>query len=676
MQKGTPTKKTSKKTIKNNTKEITKRGWGLESGNIDESIRPQDDFYHYTNGTWLKNNPIPDTESRWGGFAILRFETEKQLRKILIELDEKKKVEVGTPEQMIRDFYRSGMDEKKRKSLGLVPLDAQRKKISSLKSSKDVLKFITDMHAKGDDYVWGAGVDQDAKKSDTYILYIGQGGLGLPDRDYYLKDDTESKRVREAYVKHVQKMFMLMGKPLKEAQEGVEAVMDIETRLAKASMKKEDMRDLENMYHKKTVKQLEKHTPKLEWSSYLKKLGAGKSSEVILMQPDFFAEVQTMIDEVSVEAWKNYFEWHLISGYSGYLSPEFVRESFYFYGKVLAGRTKMRPLWRQILGAVNGGLGELLGQIYVSKHFSPEAKAQVNEIVDDLLTAYEARIKNLDWMSSATKKKALKKLSQMQRKLGYPDSWKSYKGLDIKADDFVGNATRLSQFEHKREMKKLGKPIDRTEWFMTPQTVNAYYSPIMNEMVFPSAILQYPFFNAECDAALNYGGIGLTIGHEITHGFDDEGSKFDGYGNMKSWWTAEDKAKFEKKTKVLENQFNLYEVDDGLKVNGKLTLGENIADLGGLLIAFDAYQLYLARHGRKDIDGLTPEQRFFLAYAQEERENSKPEFTKMQVLTDPHSPAKFRVNGPFSNLPEFYKAFGVKKGDKLYRSPATIAKIW
>ncbi len=394
------------------------------------------------------------------------------------------------------------------------------------------------------------------------------------------------------------------------------------------------------------------------------------------MQPDFFVAAGRMLGDYPFEAWRTYLRTHVIGDFASFLTPELEKENFAFYATALTGTKHMKPLWRRILRVVNGGLNEVFGELYVKEYFPAEAKKKVALIVADLFRAYEERIKHLDWMNPATKRKAVKKLHQMNRKLGYPDKWKSYTGLVIAADDYVGNILRVNEFEHKRAMRRLTKPVDHAEWFMSPQTVNAYCSFGLNDVVFPAAILQHPFFDASADDAFNYGAIGSVIGHEITHGFDDQGCKFDGKGNRKTWWTAADSARFAAKAKRLVTEFNGYEVAPGMSVNGRLTLGENIADLGGISIAYDAYQLRLAETGRNDIDGFTPEQRFFLGYATTEREQERPEFRKTQVLTDPHSPSRFRVNGPLSNLPEFYAAFDVKKGDVLYRAPKDRAKIW
>ena len=452
--------------------------------------------------------------------------------------------------------------------------------------------------------------------------------------------------------------------------------MRMETALAKISMTKEDLRDVDKTYHKMKVSALARFTGNVDWTTFFKIIGAKKVREVVVMQPDFMKAVNTILTNEPIEDWKVYLEWHLVGGAAGYLGEKFEKQSFAFYATTLAGVKVMKPAWRRALRAVNGNLGMILGKLYVDEYFGSEAKKKIKTVVADLFIAYEARIKNLDWMSPATKKKAIIKLHQMVRKLGYPDKWKSYRGLVIKPDDYFGNAVRATFFEHARIMRRLNKLVDRTEWFMTPQMVNAYCSFGMNDIAFPAAILQPPFFDPSADDAVNYGSIGTAIGHEITHGFDDQGSKFDGKGNRRTWWTPSDRAHFDKKAKVLVRQFNEYRVADGLAVNGQLTLGENIADLGGASIAFDAYQLRLKKTGRKDTGGYTPEQRFFLSFALFARENRRAEAEKTQVLTDPHSPGLFRINGPTSNLPEFYEAFGVMKGDKLYREPKNRAKIW
>lgn len=643
---------------------------------METSVRPQDDFYHYVNGGWLKKNPVPPHESRWGSFLMLRYNTEKQLRTIVSKLQAEKRLVPGSPEQMVRDFYHSGFDMKRRNALGIRPLRPWLNRIEKIRDVSSLITTLAHFEKIGGIAPWGVMVDQDMKDSDRYIVHLHQSGLGMPDRDYYLKDDPESVRVRTAYKKHIEAILALTGKTRVEARYDCGVIMRIETAIAKVSMTKEDLREVDKTYHKMRLPALARLTPAIAWDLFFKTIGAAEIREVIVMQPKFLGAMNALLTKEPIEDWKTYLTWHLVGGTASLLSAKFEKQHFAFYGTTLSGVKKMKPMWRRALGAVNGNLGEVLGKIYVREYFGPDAKRKIVSVVEDLFEAYEARIKNLDWMSPATKRKAIKKLHQMNRKLGYPDKWRSYKGLVISPDDYFGNATRTALFEHAHAMRRLKKPVDRSEWFMSPQTVNAYCSFGLNDVVFPAAILQPPFFSANADDALNYGAMGSVIGHEITHGFDDQGSKFDGKGDRKTWWTKKDSKSFDKKAKVLVKQFNTYTVADGLKVNGQLTLGENIADLGGASIAYDAYQLRLKKEGRRDIDGYTPEQRFFLGLALFERENARPEQQKMQVLTDPHSPGIFRINGPASNLPEFYQAFGVKKGDKLYRNPKDRAKIW
>jgi len=664
---------------------MQKKDWGFDTRDMDARVRPQDDFYHHANGGWLAKNPIPRHEARWGSFMILRHETDKQLQILLKKVVNKKRAAAGSAEQLIRDLYRSGVDVKRRRAAGIKPLQKLLSQVEAIRDTRDLVRALARLERVGSGGVWGVGIDQDMKNSERYIIYLGQGGLGMPDRDYYLKDDAESKRVRSAYEKYLTRLLALAqhqnslgagraDRP-KEARQDAAVVLEVETALAKISMKKEDLRDVDKTYHKKSLAQLKKLAPSVEWKEYFKLLGT-EPKEVVVMQPKFFAAASRLLGVYPIESWKVYLRTHIISDFAPFLTPELEKESFNFYGTVLTGTKQMKPFWRRILRVVNGGLSELFGELYVAEYFPAEAKHKVAEVVADLFRAYEERIKNLDWMSPATKQKAVKKLHQMTRKLGYPDKWKTYRGLRMRADDYVGNVMRVSEYEHRRATRRLGKPVDRKEWFMSPQTVNAYCSFGLNDVVFPAAILQAPFFSIDADDAVNYGGIGAVIGHEITHGFDDQGCKFDGKGNRKTWWTVRDSARYTKKAKVLVKQFNEYKVADGLTVNGQLTLGENIADLGGASIAYDAYQLHLQKTGREDIGDFTPEQRFFLSFALFERENRRSEAEKTQVLTDPHSPGIFRINGPASNLPEFYEAFGVKKGDKLYRAPSDRAKIW
>ncbi len=607
----------------------------------------------------------------------LRLDTEKKLRRIVDDLSRGKRPAPGTPEQMVLDLYRSAADLKTRAKLGTKPIEPWLTLVRGIKDREDLEKVIGKLHRIGITAPWSVMIDQDAKDSAKYRLHIVQDGLGMPDREYYLNEDTESKRVRNAYRPYIVAIHRLVGYDRYEATRREAVVMRVETELARHSMDKVSARDADKTYHKKSAKELSALLAGFDWKRYWRLNAIPAPLSVIVMQPNFLKGVSGMLRRVSLNDWKVYLEWQLVNDMAGILTPAFVRTSFSFYGTALTGTKVMKPVWRRALSAVNGNLGELLGKVYVSRYFTPEAKKKMNALVDDLFTAYAARIKGIDWMGPATKAKALKKLSAMNRKIGYPDKWKSYKGLVIRPDDLVGNLMRAGEQEHRRQVRKLAGPIDRGEWFMYPQTVNAYFAPNLNDIVFPAAILQPPFFDPRGDMAVNYGSIGSVIGHEITHGFDDQGSKFDEKGNLKSWWTPADRKRFEMRANVVVKQFNEYTVADGVHVNGRLTLGENIADLGGASIAYDAWKLYRDRTGdAADAGGFSPEQRFFLGFSLFEREKSRPEFQKMQVINDPHSPGKFRINGPASNMEEFYRAFAVTKGDKLYRSPAARAKIW
>jgi putative endopeptidase len=644
--------------------------WYFSDRDMDRSVRPQDDFFEFANGGWRKRNPIPPSEAYWGVFKMLRVKTEKQLKAIVEELS-RKRAAPGTAERMVKDFYASGMDTKQRNRLGLAPLETYRRKIAAIENREDFERVLAELHLIGSGGFWNMAVDQDSKAPESYILHLYQGGLSLPERDYYLNNDPESARIRAAYRPYLEAMLERMGKDKSEA----EAIIRFETALARASMKKEDRRDAEKTYHKKTVTALKRLSPAIDWKTYFSRTRL-KADAVIVMQPEFFAAVAKLLETTPLPVLKSYLDWHLVNDYAPYLTTALERASFAFYGTTLTGIPAMKPLWRRVLSVVNGSLSELLGQVYVKKHFPPEAKKEMNRIVDDLFTAYRARIKELDWMGPKTRAYAEKKLAAMNRKIGYPDTWRTYRGLVVAPDDYVGNIMRSASYEHLREAKKLGKKVDLAEWYCAPQVVNAFYNPSMNDMLFPAGILQPPFFTLGGDDAINYGCIGMTIGHEITHGFDDQGSKFDHRGNLKSWWTKEDRARFEAKASIVKRQYDRYEVAKGSPVNGALTLGENIADFGGLAIAYDAYQLRLKKTGRRNLRGLTPEQRFFLGFALFERQNERLEFLKTQVKTDPHAPGIFRINGPLSNFDAFYDAYGLAKGDKLHRAPKDRVRIW
>ena len=638
--------------------------WGFDTKSIDKKVRPQDDFYHYANGGWLKKTKIPPQEARWGSFAILRYRTEKQLKKIV----------TTTRHPLVRGIYRSAIDMKTRNKLDAGPLAPLRLLVRYIKNKDDLLNTIARLHVLGVGAGWGTMVDQDSKDSGKYLLHLWQGGLGMPERDYYLLNTPEQKRVRTAYVEHMGRLLKLVGFDAAGVKNTQQVVMKIETALAKASMKKEDTRDSEKTYHKMTVAQLQKLSPNIGWAGYFARTHAPGVKTLIVGQPAFFKALSKILEATPLGELKAYLEWHVVSDVSSLLSARFIKENFR-YAQVLTGQKKMRSPWRRALGAT-GVVGEALGQLYIKRYFPAASKRAMDALVSDLFEVYASRIKNLTWMSAATKRKAVVKLRAMTRKIGYPTKWEKYKGLVVAPGDYFGNMLRAEEWHHRKHVRKLRKPVDRAEWHMTPQTVNAYCNFNLNEIVFPAAILQWPFFDAKADAAVNYAAIGSVIGHEMTHGFDDQGSKFDAKGNMKTWWSAADRKHFMQRSRRFVTQANAVEVQPGVHINGQLTLGENIADMGGLVIAYDAYQRHLKKKGRKTIAGLSPEERFFFGFAQMEQEASRSEFRKLMALTDPHADHVWRINGPLSNFEPFYKAFGVKKGNKLYRAPASRAQIW
>lgn len=660
----------------NSKKDDSIKGKGLELANFDTTISPAQDFYQYVNGTWLKNTPIPPTEGRWGSFNEL---DEKKLNDLQVILNEaaKEKAEPGSNKQKIGDFYSTAMDSAKLQQDGISPLNSELEAIAAIKNTQDMLKLIGRYHLQNVSPLFGFYVTQDQKISTQNISYIGQGGMGLPDKDYYFSDDEASKNIRAEYVTHLQKMFELMGDKPELAAKEAATVMRLETSLAKKSMNSVELRNIEAQYNKKTLAEVKELSPALDWDAYLSAIGANGIKEVIVSQPEFFKEVNELLKTTSIDDWKVYLRWNLINTTASRLSDPFVNQDFYFYRTVLYGVKEMKPRWKRSLEQTDALMGEALGELYVQKHFSPESKKRVNEMVDNLIVAYKERIMTRDWMSEETKKQAITKLDKTMKKLAYPDKWKDYSSLEIKRDSYVQNCFRVCEFESKRVIKKLNEPVDRTEWGMSPQTINAYYNPSMNEIVFPAGIMQPPFFNAEADDAINYGSMGAIIGHELTHGFDDQGSQFDADGNLKNWWTEEDKAKFKAKTEMVVNQFNNYVPIDSIHIKGELTVGENIADLGGLTIAYAAYKKSLeGKPPVEKIDGFTGEQRLFLSWAQGWRSKSTPEALKQQIQTNPHSPGQYRVIGPLSNINEFYEVFAVKEGDAMYKPENERANIW
>ena len=657
-------------------RQSTEKMPALDPANMDHSVQPCVDFYHYANGTWLKRNPIPPEFSRWGSFQILAEKNTLVLRGILEEAARNTASPVGSNGQKIGDLYFTGMDTTTIEALGWKPIEADLRRIAAIKDVAGVQEELAWLHINGVGGVFGLFANQDQKNSTQMIAQLGQGGLGLPDRDYYVSEDPKLKQNREDYVAHVTAMFKLLGDDAKIARQSASTVLAFETRLAKASFTRVERRDPEKNYNKMTQAQLSALTPEFGWDKFFGAVGLQNPGDVIVGQPPFFKEVNAMLGDVPLNDWKTYLRWRVVSAAAPALSSAFVEENFRFNGTVLTGTKALQPRWKRISQVINGTMGEALGELYVARAFSPQAKVRANEMVKNLLASMREHIEGLDWMDETTRAAALKKLSTFSVKIGYPDKWRDYSGLTIDRSSYLGNLRRAAQFNVRYNLAKVGKPVDRTEWGMTPPTVNAYYSATRNEIVFPAGILQPPFFNADADDAVNYGGMGAVIGHEISHGFDDQGSKYDAEGNLKMWWTPETRKKFEERTALVVRQFDDYVAIDSLHVVGKLTLGENIGDFAGLSIAYSALEKTLAGQPKKMIDGFTPEQRFFLAWAQIWRTNSTPEALRLQVRTDSHSPARFRTNGPLSNIPAFYEAFGCGDGSPMVRPQPVRPKIW
>lgn len=649
----------------------------IDLRNMDKAVKPTEDFFQFVNGNWVKNNPIPASESSWGSFKELHEKNTQRLSSILKEVAADKSAQPGSNTQKIRDFYTLAMDSVKLNKERATPLNAEFERIDKIANTTDLLADVAHLHTIGIQAMFGVYIDQDPKISTEYITQFYQGGIGLPDRDYYTNTDDRTLGIQKAYVEHIESMFKLLGDKPEVAKKNAKIVFDIETSLAKASMTQIELRDPQKQYNKKTVQELNELAPNIQFATYLNGVGIKGIKDVIVAQPDFFKQLNSDVKAVSLADWKSYLRWTLISGAATRLSDDFVNQNFKFYGNTLVGTPTLKARWKRALEATDGSLGDALGELFVKKYFTEDSKKRVNEMVDNLVAAYRVRIDSRDWMSPETKKQAHLKLDKVIRKLGYPDKWKDYSTLDIKADAYVSNVFRANTYSFNEMVNRLGKPIDRKAWMMTAPTINAYYNPTINEIVFPAGIMQPVFFNPEADDAVNYGSMGSVIGHELTHGFDDQGAQFDADGNLKNWWTKEDMERFKTKTDVLVKQFDSYVAIDDIHVKGALTLGENIADLGGLTIAYYAFKKSLeGKAAPAPIDGFTAEQRFFIAWAQAWRVNMRPAFLKNMIQTNPHSPGNFRANAAPSNMQEFYDAFGVKPGDKMYRPKEERAEIW
>jgi len=647
----------------------------IDPKNFNPAVKPQDDFYQYANGGWLAANPIPADYGSWGAFNEVDERTKKDLHGIL----DRTAAATGNRtqiEQQVGDFYASGMDEAAIEAAGLKPLQPVLDKLAAIQTAADVQAAIGHLQRMG----VGAGfyftAEQDPRNTTMMIAANGQGGLGLPDRDYYFRDDEKSKKLREQYVAHIAKVFELAGDAPDTAQTQAQAVMRVETALAAGSKKREDLRDPIANYHKLTLTEVRKLTPHFDWPGYLAAIGVADPGDIDVGQPEFLQAFDQELAAGSVEEWKAYLRWHLLNAAAPYLNKAFVDEDFDFYGRTLYGTPQMHDRWKRVLDAENAYLGEALGQLYVAQFFPPESKARMLKLVKNVEAALHDRLETLEWMDEPTRAEALKKLAAFGVKIGYPDKWIDYTKLKVDHGPYVLNVLRAKEFNAQRILAKIGKPVDRTEWGMNPQTVDAYNNPTMNEIVFPAAILQPPFFDPKADDAVNYGGIGAVIGHEMTHSYDDEGRKFGPDGNLKDWWTPESLARFKLLAAGIVKQFDGYVAVDDLHVNGNLTQGENIADLGGVKLAYTALEKELGNGPREKIDGFTPEQRFFLGWATVWRTNQRPETIRLQILTNPHSPPPFRVNGPLSNLPEFAQAFDVPAGAPMVRPEAERVVIW
>jgi putative endopeptidase len=647
------------------------------SKTIDKSVNPGDNFFKFATGTWMKNNPIPAAERAWGIGNLVQEETYTRLRSLL-ENAAIGKAETGSNEQKIGDFYATGMDTVSIEKQGLEPLSKELQAITGIGSRAQLLDVTADLLRINVDAMFSLFVDQDAKNSDVWALYLYQGGLGLPEREYYYRADARTKRIRKEYVKHTAKILQLSGEDSTSAQANAEAIYKIEIFLADSSRKIEDLRDPYANYHKMSIPELATLAPTLDWKAIFSKLGIKNQDSVIVGQPEFFKQLNIAVDKFSLADWKSYLKWHLIMAYADRLSSAFEKERFHFRGTIMSGVTEQRPRWKRMEDAVEGAMGELLGQIYVAKYYSPATKKRYEHLVDNIIQAYREHLLNLDWMSESTKAKAVEKLNAINKKVGYPDKWKDFSSLSVDRGSYARNSINANVFWFNRNIQRLGTPVDRTEWNMTPQTYNAYYNPSNNEIVLPAACFIIPGVpDSLLDDAIIYSYAGAsTIGHELTHGFDDQGRQFDLKGNLADWWTKDDETKFTKRAQGIIDQFDGYVVLDSMHVNGKASQGENIADLGGIVIGYDAFMKTQQFKEGKLIDGFTPAQRFWLGYAYSWLGHKRDEALAQQIMTDVHAPEFLRVNGPLSNIPAFYEAFGIKEGQTMYRPESKRVKIW
>lgn len=647
----------------------------LDLSGRDTTVSPADNFFEYANGTWLENTEIPSSKTGWGSFYIVRDSALYKMKAVMDSLVQKDDLQEGSIEQQVAGLYKSIMDSVTIEEAGLEPIAESLDRIEGINSSDDIFPEIVREYKNGKGPLFSFYVGSDDKNSSIERVHLDQGGLGLPNKEYYLKEDDRSKDIRSAYEDYIATIMALSGSDKAEASGQARKIIDFETELAKASKTPVELRDPEANYHLMTVSELDEISSNPDWPQVIEQMDLGVDT-VQVGQPDFYKKVSALIESAPLDVWKNYLRFHLVSSYAPWLSSPFAEAHFDFFNKTLNGQQQSEPRWKRASNLVNRQLGDALGQLYVERYFPPEAKEYMAGMVNNLEETYRERIKRLDWMSDSTKDKAVSKLDAFVNKIGYPDEWKDYSSVDIDSSSLIANLRQTGQWQYQHMVDKLGEPVDRTEWFMTAPTVNAYYNPSFNEIVFPAGILQPPFYHQGADDAVNYGAIGAVIGHEMTHGFDDQGSQYDELGNLKNWWTENDRKRFEKLTQQVVEEYNNYTVLDSLHINGQLTLGENIADIGGLAIAFEAFEkTEQAKEGEK-INGLTPEQRFFLSFAQVWRIKNTPKRLRFRINNDPHSPEEFRVKGPTSNMEAFYKAFDVEPGDGMYRPDSLRISIW
>ncbi|TXC85132.1 M13 family metallopeptidase [Luteibaculum oceani] len=642
---------------------------------MDTTVSPKEDFYRFANGNWMKNNPVPESESRWGSFNEVKDRNNDIIKEILNEASKNDTAEKGSATQLVGDYYYCIMDKEKRAVDGIAPIQSQLDKIDGL-TKENLETFLADFHKTVGSTPFGFSIFEDLKDNEVYAVYLGQHGLGLPDKEYYFKQDEKSVETRAKYVEHVDKMFALANVNSKDAGK---KILAIETELAGDMMNRVEQRDISKLYNKMAYADIKKQWNNFNWDKYFSAIGVTDFDSVIVMQPKYMAKFNKAIKNMPLSDWKLYFKWELINAMASTLTPEMEQQNFAFYSQYMRGAKEMKEDWKRAIDAMTSSVGDVMGKAFVEKAFSPEAKEKINALVDNLQAALGERLEQLEWMSDSTKLQAKEKMASFTRKLGYPDEWKDMSSLNISRESYAANKMAVNQWQFKDMLDKYGKPVDKTEWGMPAHMVNAYYNPIQNEIVFPAGIMQPPFFDPNAEDAVNYARIGAVIGHEMIHGFDDQGARFDATGLFKNWWTKEDLEKFKAQTGILVEQYNQYtpiEGNDEVKVNGELTLGENIADFGGLTIAYYAFQKSLEGKKEEEINGFTPEQRFFIAFGQIWKGNARDEYLRTQVQTDPHSPTEFRVNGTLSNMPEFFAAFNVEEGDPMRQPAEKIATIW